>query len=162
MTTYPPVQIFKTSHLICLFVLFQCIELYTIDDGEQRVGFYSLEMAKDLEVEPKPRHVIAFQDAGDCKSLCYIIQAHLDMLGNGQAFVVAQPPKVLYFKFIHTSVKVSIYYFFSFLCWKLLQIWIAKALDPLHVFSLLGLFMFLVYCPSVSKCDIIGATYNLT
>ncbi|KAI9109851.1 hypothetical protein K1719_018892 [Acacia pycnantha] len=70
-----------------------CIELYTIDDGEQRVGFYSLEMAKDLEVEPKPHHVIAFQDAGDCKSLCYIIQAHMDMLGNGQAFVVAQHPK---------------------------------------------------------------------
>ncbi|XP_028779859.1 uncharacterized protein LOC114736235 [Neltuma alba] len=70
-----------------------CIELYTVDDGEQRVGFYSLEMANDLEVEPKPLHVIAFQDAGDCKSLCYIIQAHMDMLGNGQAFVVAQPPK---------------------------------------------------------------------
>lgn len=70
-----------------------CIELYTIDDGEQRVGFYSLEMAKDLEVEPRPHHVIAFQDAGDCKSLCYIIQAHMDMLGNGQAFVVAQSPK---------------------------------------------------------------------
>ncbi|XP_057454822.1 uncharacterized protein LOC130746270 [Lotus japonicus] len=70
-----------------------CIEMYTIDDGEQRVGFYSLEMAEDLELEPKPYHVIAFQDPGDCKSLCYIIQAHMDMLGNGNAFVVAQPPK---------------------------------------------------------------------
>lgn len=69
--------------------------MYTIEDGEQRVGFYSLEMAKDLEVEPKPYHVIALQDAGDCKSLCYIIQARLEMLGHGQAFVVAQPPKVL-------------------------------------------------------------------
>ncbi|XP_061357083.1 uncharacterized protein LOC133301470 [Gastrolobium bilobum] len=70
-----------------------CIELYTIDDGEERVGFYSLEMAADLELEPKPYHVIAFQDAGDCKNLCYIIQAHMDMLGNGHAFVVARPPK---------------------------------------------------------------------
>ncbi|KAJ1429483.1 hypothetical protein SESBI_08251 [Sesbania bispinosa] len=70
-----------------------CIELYTIDDGEQRVGFYSLEMAGDLELEPKPYHVIAFQDPSDCKNLCYIIQAHMEMLGNGNAFVVAQPPK---------------------------------------------------------------------
>ncbi|KAE9595813.1 hypothetical protein Lal_00030887 [Lupinus albus] len=70
-----------------------CIELYTIEDGEQRVGFYSLEMATDLELEPKPYHVIAFQDAGDCKNLCYIIQAHMEMLGNGNAFVVARPPK---------------------------------------------------------------------
>lgn len=80
---------FNLSFLSC-----QCIEMYTIDDGEQRVGFYSLEMAEDLELEPKPYHVIAFQDPGDCKSLCYIIQAHMDMLGNGNAFVVAQPPKV--------------------------------------------------------------------
>ncbi|XP_031263108.1 uncharacterized protein LOC116121292 [Pistacia vera] len=70
-----------------------CIELYTIQDGEQSIGFYSLEMAADLELEPKPHHVIAFEDAGDCKNLCYIIQAHLEMLGNGQAFVVARPPK---------------------------------------------------------------------
>ena len=69
--------------------------MYTIDDGEERVGFYSLEMAADLELEPKPYHVIAFQDASDCKNLCYIIQAHLDMLGKGNAFVVARPPKVL-------------------------------------------------------------------
>ncbi|KAJ7962582.1 Embryo defective protein [Quillaja saponaria] len=70
-----------------------CIELYTVDNGEERVGFYSLEMATDLEVEPKPYHMIAFEDAGDCKDLCYIIQAHMDMLGNGHAFVVARPPK---------------------------------------------------------------------
>ncbi|XP_044493596.1 uncharacterized protein LOC123216958 isoform X3 [Mangifera indica] len=70
-----------------------CIELYTIQDGEQNIGFYSLEMASDLELEPKPHHVIAFEDAGDCKNLCYIIQSHLEMLGSGQAFVVARPPK---------------------------------------------------------------------
>ncbi|KAK7275370.1 hypothetical protein RIF29_16486 [Crotalaria pallida] len=70
-----------------------CIELYITEDGEQRVGFYSLEMAADLELEPKPNHVIAFQDAGDCKNLCYIIQAHMEILGNGNAFVVARPPK---------------------------------------------------------------------
>ncbi|XP_030457180.2 uncharacterized protein LOC115678035 [Syzygium oleosum] len=70
-----------------------CIELYTHQDGEQKVGFYSLEMAADLELEPKPHHVIAFEDAGDCKNLCYIMQAHMDMLGNGQAFIVPLPPK---------------------------------------------------------------------
>ena len=74
--------------------LFQCIELYTVDDGEQRIGFYSLEMAGDLELEPKPYHVIAFEDINDCKNLCYIIQAQMEMLGNGHAFVVARPPKV--------------------------------------------------------------------
>lgn len=72
----------------------QCIELYTFENEEKRIGFYVLEMAEDLELEPKPHHVIAFEDAGDCKNLCYIIQAHLDMLGNGQAFIVPQPPKV--------------------------------------------------------------------
>ncbi|XP_022941543.1 uncharacterized protein LOC111446825 [Cucurbita moschata] len=70
-----------------------CIELYTVQDGEQRVGFYSLEMAEDLELEPKPCHVIAFEDAGDCKNFCYIIQSHLEMLGTGHAFLVARPPK---------------------------------------------------------------------
>ncbi|XP_038682897.1 uncharacterized protein LOC119983305 [Tripterygium wilfordii] len=70
-----------------------CIELYTTENEEQKIGFYSLEMAADLELEPKPYHVIAFEDAGDCKNLCYIIQAHMDMLGNGHAFVVARPPK---------------------------------------------------------------------
>ncbi|XP_015937679.1 uncharacterized protein LOC107463403 [Arachis duranensis] len=70
-----------------------CIEMYTIDDGEERVGFYALEMASDLELEPKPNHVIAFQNASDCKNFCYIVQAHLDMLGKGNAFVVARPPK---------------------------------------------------------------------
>lgn len=70
-----------------------CIELYTVDNGEQTVGLYSLEMATDLELEPKPYHVIAFEDAGDCKNLCYIIQAHMDMLGIGHAFVVPRPPK---------------------------------------------------------------------
>ncbi|KAI9182297.1 hypothetical protein LWI28_023973 [Acer negundo] len=70
-----------------------CIELYTNEGGGQRIGFYSLEMAADLELEPKPCHVIAFEDASDCKNLCYIIQAHLEMLGNGHAFVVPRPPK---------------------------------------------------------------------
>ena len=72
----------------------QCIELYTYEGEEQKVGFYSLEMAEDLDINPKPNHVIAFEDPGDCKNLCYIIQAHLEMLGKGQAFVVAQTPKV--------------------------------------------------------------------
>ncbi|KAJ8748515.1 hypothetical protein K2173_003414 [Erythroxylum novogranatense] len=70
-----------------------CIELYIVEDGQQKIGFYSLEMAEDLELEPKPRHVIAFEDAGDCKNFCYIIQAHMEMLGNGNAFVVPRPPK---------------------------------------------------------------------
>lgn len=70
-----------------------CIELYTVEDGEQRVGFYSLEMAADLELDPKQYHVIAFEHAGDCKNLCYIIQAKMEELGNGNAFVVARPPK---------------------------------------------------------------------
>ncbi|KAL1546174.1 hypothetical protein AAHA92_22814 [Salvia divinorum] len=71
-----------------------CIELYTVEDGEERAGFYSLEMAADLELDPKPYHVIAFEDAGDCKNLCYIIQAKMEMLGN--AFVIARPPKDAY------------------------------------------------------------------
>ncbi|XP_042479545.1 uncharacterized protein LOC122060507 [Macadamia integrifolia] len=70
-----------------------CIELYTVQDGVQKVGFYSLEMAADLELDPKQYHVIAFEDARDSKNLCYIIQAHMDMLGDGHAFVVARPPK---------------------------------------------------------------------
>ena len=51
-------------------------------------------MAEDLDIKPKPSHVIAFEDPGDCKNLCYIIQAHFEMLGKGQAFVVAEAPKV--------------------------------------------------------------------
>uniref|UniRef100_A0A1D1YAW1 Uncharacterized protein n=1 Tax=Anthurium amnicola TaxID=1678845 RepID=A0A1D1YAW1_9ARAE len=70
-----------------------CIELYRIEDDVPKIGFYSLEMAEDLELNPKQHHVIAFKDAGDSKNFCYIIQAHLDMLGNGSAFVVARPPK---------------------------------------------------------------------
>lgn len=77
-----------------IYIYFQCIELYTVEGDEQRIGFYSLEMATDLELEPKPHHVIAFEDANDCKNLCYIIQAQLEMNGTGHAFVVAQPPKV--------------------------------------------------------------------
>ncbi|XAR62959.1 hypothetical protein NMG60_11022714 [Bertholletia excelsa] len=73
------------------FVL--CIELYTYENGQQRIGLYSLEMAADLELDPKPYHVIAFEDPSDCKNLCYIIQSHMEMLGNGNAFVVARPPK---------------------------------------------------------------------
>lgn len=88
-----------------LLSIFQCIELYTVDNGEQRVGFYSLEMATDLELEPKPYHMIAFEDVGDCKNMCYIIQAHMDMLGNGHAFVVPRLPKV-------RSLFVSILMFF--------------------------------------------------
>ncbi|EPS64398.1 hypothetical protein M569_10382, partial [Genlisea aurea] len=71
-----------------------CIELYTADEeGEDKVGLYSLEMGVDLELDPKQYHVIAFEDAGDCKNLCYIVRAHLEMLGKGHAFVVARPPK---------------------------------------------------------------------
>uniref|UniRef100_A0A803KZN8 Embryo defective 1703 n=1 Tax=Chenopodium quinoa TaxID=63459 RepID=A0A803KZN8_CHEQI len=70
-----------------------CIEMYTYEGEDQRVGFYSLEMGVDLELEPKPRHVIAFEDPSDCKNFCYIIQAHLEMLGKGKAFIVPQPPK---------------------------------------------------------------------
>lgn len=74
----------------------QCIELYITEDGEQKVGFYSVVMAPDLDLDPKPRHVIAFEDPHDCKNLCYIIQAHMEMLGIGHAFVVPRPPKVNY------------------------------------------------------------------
>ncbi|KAM1019532.1 hypothetical protein ACFX13_041611 [Malus domestica] len=70
-----------------------CIELYTVDNEEQRIGFYSVEMAADLELEPKPYHVIAFEDSNDCKNLGYVIQAQMETLGNGHAFVVAQQPK---------------------------------------------------------------------
>ncbi|XP_010267617.1 PREDICTED: uncharacterized protein LOC104604789 isoform X2 [Nelumbo nucifera] len=70
-----------------------CIELYTNENDTQEVGFYSLEMAADLELDPKQYHVIAFEDPGDSKNFCYIIQAHMDLLGNGYAFVVARPPK---------------------------------------------------------------------
>lgn len=73
-----------------------CIELYINGDGDGRIGFYSLEMASELELDPKPHHIIAFEDAGDCKNLCYIIQAHMEMLGNGNAFVVPQAPKDTY------------------------------------------------------------------
>lgn len=64
------------------------------------MGFYSLEMAADLELDPKQYHVIAFEDAADCKNLCYIIQAHMEMLGNGNAFVVPRPPKVIIHKLL--------------------------------------------------------------
>ncbi|KAK1285159.1 hypothetical protein QJS10_CPB20g01816 [Acorus calamus] len=70
-----------------------CIELYTTENGVQNVGFYSLEMVADLELSQKQHHVIAFEDPGDSKHFCYIIQAHLEMLGIGNAFVVARPPK---------------------------------------------------------------------
>ncbi|GJV58019.1 hypothetical protein Tco_1459024 [Tanacetum coccineum] len=76
----------------------KCIELY-IDgdgDGDQRIGFYSLEMAADLELDPKPHHIIAFEDAGDCKNFCYIMNAHMEMLGNGNTFIVPQTPKDTY------------------------------------------------------------------
>ncbi|KAK1418644.1 hypothetical protein QVD17_27789 [Tagetes erecta] len=73
-----------------------CIEMYIDGDGDERIGFYSLEMASDLELDPKPHHIIAFEDAGDCKNFCYIIQMHMEMLGNGNAFVVPQLPKDTY------------------------------------------------------------------
>ncbi|CAI9278109.1 unnamed protein product [Lactuca saligna] len=73
-----------------------CIELYIEGDEDERIGFYSLEMASDLELDPKPHHIIAFEDAGDCKNLCYIIQAHMEMIGNGNVFVVPQLPKDTY------------------------------------------------------------------
>ena len=52
-------------------------------------------MAEDLELNPKQYHIIAFEDPGDAKNFCYIMQAHLEMLGKGRAFVVPQPPKVI-------------------------------------------------------------------
>ena len=61
----------------------------------QKVGFYSLEMAADLQLNPAQYHVIAFEDPGDSKNFCYILQAHMDLLGSGTGFVVARPPKVL-------------------------------------------------------------------
>lgn len=73
------------------FVL--CIELYTIEDDIPKVGFYSLEMAADLELNPKQYHVIAFEDPGDSRNFCDIVQAHMDMLESGKAFVVARSPK---------------------------------------------------------------------
>ncbi len=63
-------------------------------------------MAADLELEPKPYHVIAFEDAGDCKNLCCIIQTHMDMLGNGHAFVVPRPPKVEIFIFANYNFDI--------------------------------------------------------
>lgn len=67
------------------------------------MGFYSLEMAADLELDPKQYHVIAFEDPGDAKNFCYIIQAHMDMLGSGKAFVIARPPKVNFFLIVYIS-----------------------------------------------------------
>ncbi|KAK9910184.1 hypothetical protein M0R45_034155 [Rubus argutus] len=94
MTNMPEKKVKEEDYLWWLdlpYVL--CIELYTDDNEEQRIGFYSLEMAADLELEPKPYHMIGFEDTNDCKNLCYIIQAQMEMLGNGHAFVVPQPPK---------------------------------------------------------------------
>ena len=51
-------------------------------------------MAADLELEPKLYHMIDFEDTTDCKSLYYIIQAQMEMLGNGHTFVVPLPHKV--------------------------------------------------------------------
>lgn len=79
---------------ICLPSILQCIELYTEEDGKQEVGFYSLEMAPDLDLDPKQYHVVAFEDAGDCKNLCHIIQSHMEMFEKGNAVVVARQPKV--------------------------------------------------------------------
>lgn len=94
-----------TISTVCLIAFFfcylQCIELYIKEDDNERVGFYSLEMAPDLELDPKQYHVVAFADPRDCKSFCYILQAHMEMLGNGCAFVVARPPKVNYWLFFY-------------------------------------------------------------
>lgn len=74
------------------------------------MGFYSLEMAADLNLDPKQYHVIAFEDARDCKNLCYIIQARMEVLGNGNAFVVARPPKVIcrLFSLSHTNTMFGL------------------------------------------------------
>lgn len=105
----------NTQPIVNSLLISQCIELYTVDNEERRIGFYSLEMAADLELEPKPYHVIAFEDTNDCKNLGYIIQAQMDMFGNGNAFVVAQPPKVNNAEFKFSSRSS----FFSCSCWKL-------------------------------------------
>lgn len=74
------------------------------------MGFYSLEMAADLELDPKPYHVIAFEEAGDCRNLCYIIQSKMEILGNGNAFIVARPPKVIYeFMMLHCFSQIIFY-----------------------------------------------------
>ncbi|CAN6444745.1 unnamed protein product [Victoria cruziana] len=73
------------------FVL--CIELYMSDEGYDRIGFYSLEMGADFELDPKQYHVIAFEDRMDAKHFCYIVQTHMEITGNGHAFVIARPPK---------------------------------------------------------------------
>ncbi|KAL2893239.1 ATP synthase subunit b [Bienertia sinuspersici] len=85
-----------------------CIELYTYEDEDQRIGFYSLEMAGDVEIEPKPHHVIAFEDPGDCKNFCYIVQAHLEMLGKGKAFIVPQPPKDVFWQAKENGFGVTV------------------------------------------------------
>ncbi|KAJ1690819.1 hypothetical protein LUZ63_014974 [Rhynchospora breviuscula] len=70
-----------------------CIELYMMEEGSPRVGLYALEMAADLELNPKQNHVIGFQDSRDAKNFCYIIQTQMEIMGAGNAFVVARPPK---------------------------------------------------------------------
>ncbi|GAB4861606.1 hypothetical protein Ancab_036857 [Ancistrocladus abbreviatus] len=55
-------------------------------------------MAADLELDPKPNHVIAFENAGDCWNFCAIIQAHMEMLVNGKAFAAAQSPKDVFWQ----------------------------------------------------------------
>ncbi|KAE8697263.1 EMB1703 protein [Hibiscus syriacus] len=54
-----------------------CVLNYTFENDDQRIGFYALEMAADLELEPKPHHVIAFEDAGDCKFKEYKLSTDL-------------------------------------------------------------------------------------
>lgn len=93
--------------IISQFVILQCIELYTVEEDVPRVGFYSLEMAADLELDPKQYHVIAFEDPGDSKNFCYIVQAHMDMLGSGKAFVVARPPKVITHNLLFSNDAVN-------------------------------------------------------
>ncbi|KAJ3686165.1 hypothetical protein LUZ61_015329 [Rhynchospora tenuis] len=70
-----------------------CIELYMMEEGSPRVGLYALEMAADLELNPKQNHVIGFQDSRDAKNFCYIIQTQMEIMGAGNACVVARPPK---------------------------------------------------------------------
>ncbi|XP_031504213.1 uncharacterized protein LOC116266896 [Nymphaea colorata] len=73
------------------FVL--CIELYMSGEGYDRIGFYSLEMGADFELDPKQYHVVAFEDRMDARHFCYIVQTHMEIIGNGHAFVIARPPK---------------------------------------------------------------------
>lgn len=115
--------------------------MYNYEGEEQKVGFYSLEMAGDLEIEPKPQHVIAFEDPGDSKNFCYIMQSHLEMLGKGKAFIVPQPPKVRTMFLITSSLEKSL------VGWKniILEKWFTIFIRLVYIFSYLFLTLLFLF-----------------